>query len=248
VRSKIFKIPEKEFIEIVENSKTQKEILEKIGIRSAGGNFTTLRRRIKELNLYDELIERTSQYCLECTHRNKYKEKIPTEQLFTENSKYSRSVLKRRIRKDKLLDYKCHICGLDNNWNGKELILVLDHINGIHNDHRLENLRFLCPNCDSQTITFRARNIVRNIEPKIKVGRLIRPKERYNCVSCGKELCGKTKHNLCAKCLSIQRRKVEWPTKEQLQELVKNNTNIAVGKLYNVSEAIVRKWKKSYKI
>lgn len=42
-------------------------------------------------------------------------------------------------------------------WNGKPLILTLDHRNGISNDHRLENLRWLCPNCNSQTETFCGR-------------------------------------------------------------------------------------------
>lgn len=44
----------------------------------------------------------------------------------------------------------------------KELILELDHINGIRNDNRLENLRFLCPNCHSQTPTFKGRNKTKN--------------------------------------------------------------------------------------
>jgi hypothetical protein len=45
------------------------------------------------------------------------------------------------------------------NWNNKGLVLQLDHINGVHNDNRVENLRILCPNCHSQTDTFCAKNI-----------------------------------------------------------------------------------------
>ena len=61
------------------------------------------------------------------------------------------------IRKHNLLEYKCSTCNIDS-WNGKKLVLELDHINWNHTDNRLENLRFLCPNCHSQTDTFRGRN------------------------------------------------------------------------------------------
>jgi 5-methylcytosine-specific restriction endonuclease McrA len=50
------------------------------------------------------------------------------------------------------------LCGQQPMWNGKQLVLILDHINGINNDNRLENLRLLCPNCNSQTPTFAGRN------------------------------------------------------------------------------------------
>jgi 5-methylcytosine-specific restriction endonuclease McrA len=43
-------------------------------------------------------------------------------------------------------------------WNNKKLVLQVDHINGINDDNRLENLRFLCPNCHSQTETFSKKN------------------------------------------------------------------------------------------
>ena len=65
--------------------------------------------------------------------------------------------LKERLVKEKYLEYKCAECGITE-WNGKPLSLHLDHINGINNDHRIENLRFLCPNCHSQTNTYAGKN------------------------------------------------------------------------------------------
>lgn len=50
-------------------------------------------------------------------------------------------------------EYKCEICNISE-WQNKPLVLQVDHINGIHNDNRVENLRFICPNCHSQTETF----------------------------------------------------------------------------------------------
>lgn len=54
---------------------------------------------------------------------------------------------------------KCQICNLGTVWNGSYLCLQIDHINGINKDNRLENLRWICPNCHSQTSTFTGRNI-----------------------------------------------------------------------------------------
>ena len=61
---------------------------------------------------------------------------------------------KRVILRDKLLNYECVKCNNSGKWEGNVLALQLDHINGINNDNRLSNLRFLCPNCHSQTETF----------------------------------------------------------------------------------------------
>lgn len=53
---------------------------------------------------------------------------------------------------------KCAICGLDNFWNNKTLIFILDHINGDASNNRRENLRMICPNCDSQLDTYKSKN------------------------------------------------------------------------------------------
>lgn len=58
-----------------------------------------------------------------------------------------------------LLDESCSECGVGPVWNGTALTLQLDHINGVSTDHRLDNLRILCPNCHSQTETYCGRNI-----------------------------------------------------------------------------------------
>ena len=69
----------------------------------------------------------------------------------------SRASIRKVIIKENLIEYKCSECNIQT-WNNKSLSLHLDHINGINNDNRLENLRFLCPNCHSQTETYTGRN------------------------------------------------------------------------------------------
>lgn len=83
---------------------------------------------------------------------------IKFEESFIENSPTTRSVIRKYIIRHNLIPYICEKCGNNGNWQGTILTLQLDHRNGINNDHRLENLRWLCPNCHSQTDTFTGKN------------------------------------------------------------------------------------------
>ena len=86
--------------------------------------------------------------------------KTPMSEILVKNSKYlNRYRLKIRIVNEGYLEYRCIECNNIGEWNGKILSLHLDHKNGINNDNRIENLRFLCPNCHSQTDTYAGKNI-----------------------------------------------------------------------------------------
>ena len=88
---------------------------------------------------------------------SKGKSLISNEIVFVEDSTYANEMVKQRIVKDNLLEYKCVKCGIDS-WCGETIVLDLDHINGNNRDNRLTNLRYLCPNCHSQTDTYKGRN------------------------------------------------------------------------------------------
>lgn len=85
--------------------------------------------------------------------------KVKLEDVLSGKRFKSRSQLRKILIKFNLMKYECTICGNPGIWQDTELALDLDHINGINNDDRLENLRFLCPNCHRQTDTFAGKNV-----------------------------------------------------------------------------------------
>ena len=70
---------------------------------------------------------------------------------------YQTLKLKKRLIKENILENVCLSCGIDD-WQGKEISLHLDHIDGNNHNHALSNLRLLCPNCHSQTDTWCGKN------------------------------------------------------------------------------------------
>lgn len=84
--------------------------------------------------------------------------RLSNDEVFIANSSYARHHIKSRILNERMIDYQCACCGLGPEWNGKPMPLILDHINGVNNNNRLENLRFVCSNCDSQLDTYKSRN------------------------------------------------------------------------------------------
>jgi 5-methylcytosine-specific restriction endonuclease McrA len=143
-------VNDKDFIKAVEESNNISNVIRKMNRSAVGSNFKWCKKHIKRLNLDTSHWKKERNPIPECRiHTN--------EDLFQENSSIARGTVKKRIIIDNLIKYECSNCGISK-WNGQDLSLILDHINGISNDHRLENLRFLCPNCNSQTSTFSGRN------------------------------------------------------------------------------------------
>jgi 5-methylcytosine-specific restriction endonuclease McrA len=152
---KINKFSKEQLLEIITNSHSAAEACRKLGLAHKSGSTTRLRKYLNHLNI--DFSHWTGQLwskgkTILTDERVSKKRKI--EEMFVENSEAPRSHIRNLILKNNLLEYKCSICCMLPTWNNKELVFHLDHINGIRNDHRLENLRWLCPNCHSQTDTY----------------------------------------------------------------------------------------------
>lgn len=83
------------------------------------------------------------------------------EQVFVLRDRRASSLVRAALLRIEPDTYWCESCGMDPEWNGQPITLELDHINGNPGDDRRDNLRWLCPNCHSQTETFRGRNMKR---------------------------------------------------------------------------------------
>jgi transcriptional regulator with XRE-family HTH domain len=146
------------FTSAVKSSFSIASSLKAIGLRASGGNYKNFYSRIKRLNL--DISHFTGKgHLKDRTHNNARGKTI--EETFVKNGTAQSSQLRKKIIRNNLKPYFCEICGISE-WKNKALSLHVDHINGVNNDNRLENLRFLCPNCHSQTDTYCGRGIRKN--------------------------------------------------------------------------------------
>lgn len=137
------------------------DMFSKLGVpRSIGSSYDVLRKLCKEYSLQDE-FNRLKERSIAKTKAqiSRASKRFELKDILVEGSKYAyRSHIKNRLIKEGLLDNRCNICGIAPEWNNKSLVFVLDHINGVYNDNRLDNLQLVCPNCNSQLPTFAGRN------------------------------------------------------------------------------------------
>lgn len=143
-----------EFISAVASSTSIAQVLKKLGLRPAGGNYDHVHNHVRRLGL-DTSHFKGQAHLKGGSHNWNGK---PLAELLVEHGGHGTDRLKKRLIKAGFLNNQCATCGLQNSWQGQPIVLHMDHQNGNRRDNRLSNLRLLCPNCHSQTATYCGRN------------------------------------------------------------------------------------------
>ena len=219
---------DEELIELVKASDSYAEVCRRMGYTSYSGSVAEkIKNKICNKNI-DISHFHSKQYS---------KLSIPENQIFITNSHVSRNTLRRYYKQKTLDSYYCSICGQSSYWQNKELSLILDHINGINNDNRLENLRWVCPNCNQQLPTTGSRNIKK------------KDKSEKHCVDCGKPI-----YYTAIRCVDCEneRRKnnsiiESYVDRDTLKNKIRNQTLTSIAKEYGkAGPNSIKKWCKHY--
>lgn len=221
------------------------EALRRLGYCPTGGNPATLKKYAKAWGISTEHFD-PYRGVMEGIR----KPRRPLEEILVEHSTYSRSNLKQRLYEAGLKQPRCEMCGQGEIWRGRHMSMVLDHINGVRDDNRLQNLRMVCPDCAATLDTHCGRSIES-------------PPPLRNCARCGEMFRAKYRQQrFCSRHCGTRRehgparsdrgvpcpetRKVERPPYEQLLAEIKATSYLAVGRKYGVSDNAVRKWVRFY--
>ncbi len=169
----------------IASSRSWAEALRRLGMCHSGGAHLVLRKYAGIWNLSHDHFDAYA-----ASRGTGFARARPLAEILVESSDFSRVQLKRRLYEAGLKQPVCELCGQDNEWRGHELGMILDHVNGVSNDNRLENLRIVCPNCAATLDTHCGRTGRRPRADQVceRCGQSFAPKrsvQRYCSPECG---------------------------------------------------------------
>lgn len=216
---------------IVNESFSMTEVISKLGYKTRNGsNNKTVRKRLEKYNISTNHFR-----------NSRHTERTP-KNVFCINSTATQTVLRRwygKISDDSV----CEICGQSKYWNGEDLTMILDHIDGDNHNNQIQNLRWICPNCNSQLPTFAGRNTKRRIN---YVPMAERKSKKKICPVCNINEINLTS-KMCVDCRNKEKAK-NIPPRKELEKLIYEKSFVAIGEMYGVSDNAVRKWCKKYNL
>lgn len=160
---------------VVKISDTYAEVLEVLGVCNKGGNVTTVKRHILRFGLSTDHFGKGRR---EHLRRIGAAKRRPDSEIFCQGGAAAQTMIRKRFAKLSP-PLECAVCGLKD-WLGSPISFDLDHINGDNFDNRIENLRWLCPNCHRQTPTFGSKRGLPTL------------RRTYSCIDCGTKIASKS--------------------------------------------------------
>jgi len=207
---------------IIKKSKNYTEVLRNLNMSIKGDSRKTIKKYVQIYDIDISHFETKRERILRVNGEiGKIKRKSLNEILISGSTYTNIHNLKNRLYDEGLKERKCEKCGQNEWWNGEKISLILDHINGDNSDHRLENLRIVCPNCNATLPTH-----CRGKKGLIVINKKDMRKE-YN----------ESK---------IKKRKVKRPSYNQLLMEIEELGYSGTGRKYGVSDNAIRKWKIFY--
>ena len=206
-------------------------------MRPAGGNHATLKKYASVWGISTAHFDPA---------KNRWLGRMPArplDEILVRGSTYSRGHLKERLYAEGLKERRCELCGQDENWRGRRMSLILDHINGVGDDHRLENLQIVCPNCAATLDTHCGRNL-RTPRACAACRTPFVPnfhRQRYCSRACGG-------HSPASRRAQRRARRAARPPLHVLRAEVGAFGYLAVGRKYGVSDNAIRKWIRAYEL
>jgi hypothetical protein len=214
------------------------ETLRRLALCASGGNWRTLRDWAERWEIPTDHFDPCAGRAAASRSRSR-----PLEEILVADSTYSRGSLKRRLWASNLKPRRCELCGQGELWQGRPMGLILDHINGLRDDHRFENLQIVCPNCAATLDTHCGRKNRRDEERTCArcsaTFRPNRPTQRFCSAACGTRYPRKGTPNHAL-------RRAERPPYDQLLREIAETSFSAVGRRYGVSDNAIRKWVRQY--